>query len=141
MAAHSSILAWKTPQTEEPTEVGYSPWGCKESGTTSTTEHVMKNNLKKNKYIYICVCVLVTQWCLTFRGPRDCIHQVPLSMEFSRREHWSELPFPSPGDIPNPGLELGFLTLQTDSLPFEPSGKPISVCVCVCVYKMYIRSC
>ena len=51
MAAHYSILAWKSPWTEEPTAVGYSPWGRKESDTTSTTEHIMKNNLKKNKYM------------------------------------------------------------------------------------------
>ena len=45
-------------------------------------------------------------------------------MEVSRQEYWSELPFPSPGDFPNPGMETGSLALQADSLPFEPPGKP-----------------
>ena len=44
-------------------------------------------------------------------------------MEFSRQEYWSGLPFPSPGDFPNPGIEPGFPALQTDSLPSEPVGK------------------
>ena len=49
--------------------------------------------------------------------------QAPLSMEFSRQEFWSELPFPS-GDLPNPGIESGSPTLQADSLLSEPPGKP-----------------
>ena len=46
------------------------------------------------------------------------------SMEFSRPDYWSEYPFPSPGDLPNPGIEPKFSTLQADSLPAEPQGKP-----------------
>ena len=42
-------------------------------------------------------------------------HQVPLSMEFSRQEYWSGLPFPSPGDLPDPGIEPGSPALQADS--------------------------
>ena len=44
------------------------------------------------------------------------LHQAPLSMEFSRQEHWSGLPFPSLEDIPNPGIELMSPALQADSL-------------------------
>ena len=51
-------------------------------------------------------------------------HQVPLSMEFPRQEYWSELPFPSPGDLPNPGIEPRSSEFQADSLLCEPSGKP-----------------
>ena len=43
-------------------------------------------------------------------------HQAPLSMGFSRQEYWSGLPCPSPGDLPNPGIEPGSLALQADSL-------------------------
>ena len=50
--------------------------------------------------------------------------QSPLSMEFSRPEYWSGLPYPSPGDHPNPGIEPRSPALQADSLPTEPSGKP-----------------
>ena len=45
-------------------------------------------------------------------------------MEFSRPEYWSGWLFPSPGDLPNPGIEPGSLTLQADSLPAELPGKP-----------------
>ena len=44
-------------------------------------------------------------------------------MEFSRQEYWNGLPFPSPGDLPNPGIELGSPALQADSLPSEPPGE------------------
>ena len=50
--------------------------------------------------------------------------QAPLSMEFSRQECWSGLPFPSPGDLPDPGIEPGSPALQADSLPSEPPGNP-----------------
>ena len=45
-------------------------------------------------------------------------------MELSRQEYWNGLPFPSPGDLPNPGIEPGSPALQADSLPSEPPGKP-----------------
>ena len=45
-------------------------------------------------------------------------------MGFSRQEYWSGLPFPSPGDFPDPGIKPGSPTLQVDSLPSEPQGEP-----------------
>ena len=45
-------------------------------------------------------------------------------MEFSRPEYWHRQPFPSPGDLPNPGIKSKVPTLQEDSLPAEPRGKP-----------------
>ena len=48
--------------------------------------------------------------------------QAPWSMEFSRQEYWSGVPFPSPGDLPNPGIDTEFPALQADSLPAEPLG-------------------
>ena len=55
----------------------------------------------------VCVCVSVhAQSCLTLCGPMDCIaHQALLSMEFSRGEYWSGLPYPTPGDLPDPRVE------------------------------------
>ena len=47
-------------------------------------------------------------------------YKAPLSMGFSRQEYWSGLPFPSPGDLPDPGIESWSLALQTDALPSEP---------------------
>ena len=52
-------------------------------------------------------------------------HQAPLSMEFSRQEYWSGLPFPSPVDLPHPGIERRSPAFQADSLLSEPLGKPI----------------
>ena len=52
-------------------------------------------------------------------------HQTPLSMEFSRQKYWSGLPFPSPGDLPDPGIEPVSPALQADSLLSEPPGKPV----------------
>ena len=49
--------------------------------------------------------------------------QAPLSMEFSRQEYWSGLPFPSPGDLSDAGIKPGSPALQVDSLPSEPPGK------------------
>ena len=51
-------------------------------------------------------------------------HQAPLSMEFSRQEYWSGLPFPFPGDLLDPGIKSGSPALQADSSLSEPPGKP-----------------
>ena len=63
-----------------------------------------------------CVQLFATPWTVAL--------QAPLSMEFSRQEYWSGLPFPSPGDLPNPGLKPRSPALQADSLPSEPIRKP-----------------
>ena len=60
-----------------------------------------------------------------FATPWTVACQAPLSMGFSRQQSWSELPFPSPGDLPNPGLEPSPPALQTDALLSEPPGKPV----------------
>ena len=54
-------------------------------------------------------------------------YQASPSMGFSRQEYRSGLPFPSPGDLPDPGIEPGSPTLQADALPSEPPGKPKNV--------------
>ena len=51
--------------------------------------------------------------------PTDCARQAPLSMGFSRQEYWSGLSFPSPGDLPDLGIEPGSPVLQADDLPTE----------------------
>ena len=68
--------------------------------------------------------VLVTSVILYSLGdPWTVAHQAPLSMEFSRQEYWSGEPSPSPGDLPNPGIEPGAPALQAGSLPSEPPRK------------------
>ena len=60
--------------------------------------------------------LFATPWTVTCQGS--------LSMEFSRPEHWSGQPFPSPGDLPDPGIKPRSSISQADSLPSEPPGKP-----------------
>ena len=55
-------------------------------------------------------------------------------MGFSRKEYWSGLPFPSPGDLPNPGIEPGSPALQVDALTTEVPGKPY-----ICVYGLKLN--
>ena len=57
-----------------------------------------------------------------FATPWTVAYQAPPSMGFSRQECWSELPFPSPGDLPDPGIERGSAALQADASS-EPPGK------------------
>ena len=62
---------------------------------------------------------LVPQLCLTLVTPWTVACQVPLSLEFPRQESWSGLPFPSPGDLPNPGIKPMAPAFQADSSPTE----------------------
>ena len=62
-----------------------------------------------------------------FGTPWTVAYQAPPSMGFSRQECWGGLPFPSPGDLPDPGIEPWSPTLQADVLPSEPPGKPSEV--------------
>ena len=66
---------------------------------------------------------LVAKLCPTLATPWTVAGQASLSMGFSRQEYWSGLPFPSPGDLPNPGIEPRS-ALQADSSPPELRGKP-----------------
>ena len=72
-----------------------------------------------------CGCTLSCfSWVLFFVTPWTVAHQSPLSVGFSRQKHWSGLPCPPPGDLPYPGTQPRSPTLQADSLPSEPAGKP-----------------
>ena len=67
----------------------------------------------------------VTQLCPTLCD--SMVHQAPLSMGFFRQEYWSRLLFPTPGDLPDPGIKLmssTFPVLQVDSLPLSHPGNP-----------------
>ena len=101
--------------------MGYNPWGHKES---DTTERLL--------CVCVCVCVCVCMHACSgmsdsFQPPWTVTYQAPLSMGFPRQEYRRGLPFPSPGDLPNPGIEPvspvspalvgGFFTI-------EPPGKP-----------------
>ena len=62
-----------------------------------------------------------------FAAPWTVAYQAPPSMDFSRQEYWRGLPFLSPGDLPNPGIEPRSLAFQADALPSESSGKPLKL--------------
>ena len=70
-------------------------------------------------------CCSVAQSCQTlFSTPWTVAYQAPLSMGFAKQEYWSELPFPSPGDLPNPGINPMSAASQADSLPLNHQGNP-----------------
>ena len=73
---------------------------------TWTCTHYYKKERKKVKWLSR-VRLFATPWTVA--------HQTPLSMGFSRQEYWSGLPFPSPGDLPDPEIKPVSPTLQTDS--------------------------
>ena len=83
--------------------------------TISNAKHLFIFKKKKVKSLSH-VQLFATLWTVA--------HQAPPSMGFSRQEYWGGLPFPSPGDLPNPGIEPRSPTLQADALTSEPPGKP-----------------
>ena len=64
--------------------------------------------------VFVCVCV--SHSVMSYSSQLTVAHQALLFMGFFRQEYWNGLPFPPPGDLPDPGIEPGFLTLQEDSL-------------------------
>ena len=80
----------------------------------------------KNYMLLVSSC-LVTQSCPTLCDPMDVAYEAPPSMGFSRQEYWSGLPFPSPGDLPNPGIKLESPALQADAVPSKPPGKRLII--------------
>ena len=97
-------------------------YGLRTDGSriSSIFSGVMRNVLR---WIVMVAACMHAQSCLTFCGLRDCGHQAPLSMRSSRQEYWSGLSFPSPGHVPNPGIEPRSPTLQEEALSSEPPGK------------------
>ena len=80
--------------------------------------------------LYLCISchpmkLLSRVWL--FATPWTVAYQAPPSMGFSRQEYWSGLPFPSPGDLPNPGIKPGSPALQADALNSEPLGKALHI--------------
>ena len=84
--------------------------------------HVWGNWMKTHESVLISEVKLLSHIWL-FATPWTVAYQAPLSMEFSRQEYWSGLPFPSPGDLPDPGIKPRSPALQADALPSEPPGK------------------
>ena len=75
-----------------------------------------------------------------FETPWTVVYQASLSMGFSRQEYWSGLPFPSLGDLPDPGIKPRSPALQADTLPSELPGKPITVCMILVIFSFSLAS-
>ena len=98
--------------------MGYRPWGCKRVGCDFATKQQQLQLLCAQ--LFSRIQLFAAAWTIAL--------QAPLSMEFSSQEYWSELPFPSPSDLPDPGIELGSLVSPTLARGFfiiVPPGKPI----------------
>ena len=83
-----------------------------------TESMIRRGRKKERKKVKSLSCVQL------FSAPWTVAHQAPPSMGFFRQEYWSGLPFPSPGDLPNPGMEPWYPAFQADALTSEPPGKP-----------------
>ena len=89
--------------------------------------------------MYVCmsyVLCAVAQLCLTV-SPWTVARQTSLSMGFSRQEYWNGLPYPSPGDLPNPGIKPvspAALALASRFFTAEPPGKPMSIYIYIYLY-------
>ena len=87
---------------------------------------ISKMNLGVLSLLCACVCTLSHfSRVRLFATPWTTAHQAPPSMGFSRQEYWSGLPFPSPGDLPYPGIEPWSPAFQADALTSEPAGKSL----------------
>ena len=90
------------------------------------------------RFIFCCA-----QSCLTLCDPKDCSHQAPLSMGFSRQECWSGLPFPTPGDLPNPGITPASVASPALASRFFVAGPGFFFCNLLCIlggWPMWIMS-
>ena len=107
MATHSSVLAWRIPGMGEPgglPSMGSHRVGHDWSDLAAAAAALHRVSNRMHVCMLSCFChvwLFATLWTVA--------HQAPLSMGFSRQGYWSGLPFPSPGDLPNPGIEPGSL--------------------------------
>ena len=98
--------------------VGCHLWGRTKLDTTDATQQQQQQTY----CVYVCESFSHVR---LFVIPQTIARQTPLSMEFSRQEYWSGSSFPSPGNLPNKGIESWSPALQADALPSELLGQPI----------------
>ena len=98
-------------ESQEPRKIG--DWEMESRCDDFLEQDSMRNKVKSLSPVQL------------FATPWSVASQIPPSMGFSRQEYWSGLPFPSSGDLPDPGIEPRSPTLQADSLPYEPPGNPL----------------
>ena len=93
------------------------------NGLALTQSQILGDSRRQSQVNTYKLCVNHSVMSDSLEPPWTVAHQASLSMEFSRQVHWSGLLFPSPRHLPNPGIKLGSLALQADSLPTEPLDK------------------
>ena len=128
MAAHSSVLAWRIPGTGE--SGGLPSMGSHRVGhnwsdlAAAAAAAACNGNILEYMLLLLrCSVMSSSLW------PMGCSPPDPLPVEFSRQEYWSAVPFPTPRDLSDPGMQC-LLHWQVDSLPLVPPGK---------AYKMKIK--
>ena len=96
----------------------------------------MQHGKIPNMWSSDCPCPVhaCAQPCPTLCEPMDCAHQPPLSVGFPRQESWTALPFPSPGDLPDPGMKPLSPPLAGGFFTTEPPEKPIDVSMSSIIY-------
>ena len=120
------------------------------AGTFFTTEPPGKSPVTLVQWSYIHTWVLGAKWCMLlllvshFSCVQLCVtpwtiaHQAPLSMRFPRQEYWSGLPFPSPGDLLNPGIKPVSPAWQAEPLPLNHQGSPSNIYVASIMQMFFI---
>ena len=112
--------------------MGVRTWTCLGRGAFNPIEYCIQDTVLGILYVltyFLLTCVFAQSRCHIWlhATPWSVAHQTPLSMEFSRQQYWSELPFPSLGDLPDPGISLSLLHLfhwQVCYLPLCHPGSP-----------------
>ena len=97
------------------------------STLAESTNHEWEAGIWRASYNDLSMCAVLRHSVMSDSETSWTVaHQAPLSMGFSRQEYWSGLPYPSPRNLPNPGIEPKSPMLQADSSLSEPSGKPVT---------------
>ena len=119
--ASSPITSWQIDRETMETMTDFIFLGSKITADSKCSHEIKRRLLLGRKAMtnLSLSLSLVVKSCSTLATPWTVAYQVPPSMGFSRQEYWSGLPFPSPGDRPNPGIEPESPALQADSLPTE----------------------
>ena len=135
MTTHSRILAWRIQWTEEPG--GLPSVGSQRIGHNMYHVFFIHSSVSGHVSCFLLLAI-VTSAAMNivvvslgrvqlFSTPWTATCQAPLSMGFPRQEYWSGLPFPSPRDLPDPGIEPKSPAPRADSLPSELPGSPIKM--------------
>ena len=123
---YQAPCTWCSPlPLHHPGPVSGPCWGAGEQTWVWFNDMICK---KQPTYCTYCSSLSINSHVRRFAIPWIVVPQAPLFMKFSRQEYWSGLPFPSRGDLPDPGIKPRSPALQTDSLPSETPGKS-TVCM------------